>query len=155
MTIPDFVRDLRARAGDVPLWLPGVTAVIRRDEEILLVRRADNGRWAPVTGIVDPGEEPAACAVREAHEETGVVIRVDRLASVSAVPEVTYPNGDRAAYLDCTFACTWVEGEAHVADDESTDVRWWPVDGLPAFGATMASRIEAALSGESTARFTA
>ena len=153
MAIPAFVTSLRAKVGADPLWLPGVTAVVRRGDEVLLVRRADNGRWAPVTGILDPGEEPAACAVREAREETGVEIRVDRLAAVGAVPEVTYPNGDRAAYLDVAFACTWLSGEAHVADDESTDVAWVHRTELPAMSRTMTARIEAALSTDEAARF--
>ncbi len=80
MPTPDYVLQLRAGIGHELLWLPGVTAVIRRGEEILLVQRSDNHRWTPVTGIIDPGEEPAVCAVREALEETGVEIRVDRLA---------------------------------------------------------------------------
>ena len=80
----------------------------------LLVQRSDNHTWTPVTGIVDPGEDPAVCAVREALEETGVEIRVDRLAMTSVGDEIVYPNGDRARYLDLTFACTWVSGEAHV-----------------------------------------
>jgi ADP-ribose pyrophosphatase YjhB (NUDIX family) len=154
MPIPDFVAELRALVGPHPLWLPGVTAVIRRDDELLLVERADNGRWAPVTGIVDPNEAPGVCAVREAREETGVEIRVDRLAGVFVVPDVTYANGDRASYVDLTFACTWLDGEAHVADDESTDVRWWPLDGLPDLSPGLVERIEAALSGEVAARFT-
>lgn len=153
MPIPDFVVALRERVGTLPLWLPGVTAVIRRDDEVLLVRRADNDQWAPVTGIVDPEEEPAVCARREALEETGVEITVDRLASTSVLPGVVHANGDRASYLDLTFACTWVAGEAHVADDESTDVRWWPSDALPAMTASMLTRIEGALADEERARF--
>ena len=113
--VPDFILELRQLVGDLPLWLPGITAVIRRGDEVLLVRRADNGRWTPVTGISDPGEEPAVTAAREAMEETGVRIRVDRLAMTSVHPEVTYDNGDRAAYLDLTFACTWLDGEAHAS----------------------------------------
>ncbi len=80
MPVPPYVLELRRHIGTTELWLPGVTAVIRRDAEILLVRRADNGEWAPVTGIVDPGEDPGVTARREALEETGVEIRVDRLA---------------------------------------------------------------------------
>lgn len=152
---PDFVVAIRDKIGHDPLWLPGVTAVIRRADEILLVKRSDNGEWAPVTGIVDPEEEPADAAAREALEETGVRISVDRLASTSAHGQIVHANGDRAAYLDLTFACTWLEGEAHVADDESTDVRWWPVDDLPPMGEVMLRRIEAALSGEREARFVA
>ena len=153
--VPEFIVELRRMVGDHPLWMPGVTAVIRRGDEVLLVRRADNGRWTPVTGISDPGEEPAVTAAREALEETGVRIRVDRLASTSVHPEVTYDNGDRAAYLDLTFACTWLEGEAHVADDESSDVRWWPLASLPEMSDLMLDRIAAATSDEREARFVA
>jgi ADP-ribose pyrophosphatase YjhB (NUDIX family) len=151
--IPDFVLALREKIGHEQLWLPGVTAVICRGEELLLVRRADNGRWTPVTGIVDPGEEPAVAAAREAMEETGVEIRVDRLAATGVAGEVTYPNGDRAVYLDLTFACTWLAGDAHVADDESVDVRWWPLDALPELQPVVLERIRAALSDEVAARF--
>lgn len=152
--VPEFILEIREMIGTHPLWLPGVTAVIRRQDEVLMVRRSDNGAWTPVTGIVDPGEEPAVAAAREALEETGVVIRVDRLASTSVMREVVYDNGDRASYLDLTFACTWVSGEAHVADDESTDVRWWPVDALPPMSDSMSRRIADALADEREARFT-
>ncbi|WP_165354463.1 DUF429 domain-containing protein [Nocardioides glacieisoli] len=151
--VPDFILELRRLVGDLPLWLPGVTAVIRRGDEVLLVRRADNGAWTPVTGITDPGEEPAVTAAREAMEETGTRVRVDRLAATSVHPEVVYDNGDRAAYLDLTFACTWLEGEAHVADDESSDVRWWPLSSLPEMSELMLWRIDAATSDEREARF--
>ena len=43
MATPDFVLDLRQAIGTAPLWLTGVTAVVLRDDEVLLVRRADNG----------------------------------------------------------------------------------------------------------------
>ncbi len=153
MPIPDFVVELRRHVGDAVLWLPAVTAVIRRDDQLLLVRRSDNGTWTPVTGIMDPGEEPATSAVREAREETGVEIRVDRLSAVTSGIEVTHVNGDRAVYLDLAFACSWVSGEPYVADDESIDVRWWPIDGLPEMKPMLLERIDAALSDEAAARF--
>ena len=151
--VPDFVLALRDKIGHDPLWLPGVTAVVRRGDQVLLVRRADNGHWTPITGIPDPGEEPAVAAAREALEETGVRIRVDRLAATGVHGEIVHANGDRATYLDLTFACTWLEGEAHVADDESSDVRWWPLSALPPMSDIMTARIEAATSGETAARF--
>ena len=58
-----------------------------------------------------------------------MVVTVDRLASVGASPQVVHGNGDLGVYLDLTFACTWVSGEARVADDENVDVpvvRPWP-----------------------------
>jgi 8-oxo-dGTP pyrophosphatase MutT (NUDIX family) len=155
MPIPDFVLELRAMVGHHPLWLPGVTAVVRRDNEILLVQRADNHAWTPVTGIPEPGEEPAVAAAREVMEETGVTARVDRLASTAVSGPVTHPNGDLATYLDLTFACTWLAGEGHVADDESRDVAWVRRDHLAArgVGEVYLARIEAALSEETQARF--
>jgi predicted RNase H-like nuclease/ADP-ribose pyrophosphatase YjhB (NUDIX family) len=153
--VPDFVLALRDKIGHDPLWLPGVTAVVRRGDQVLLVKRADNGHWTPVTGIPDPGEEPAVAAAREALEETGVRIRVERLASTAVHGEIVHANGDRATYLDLTFACTWIDGEAHVADDESSDVRWWPLSALPPMSDIMTARIEAATSGEAGARFVA
>ena len=153
MPIPEFVVELRRMIGTHPLWLPGVTAVVRREGRVLLVRRSDNGAWTPVTGIADPGEEPAACAAREVLEETGVTARVDRLASTGVMRDVVHANGDRASYLDLTFACTWLGGEAHVADDESSEVGWFSPEDLPPMAPVMLERIEAALSEESAARF--
>ena len=82
MATPDFVLRLRERIGTELLWLTGVTAVILREEpalEVLLVRRADTGAWTAVTGIIDPGETVAGTARREAQEEAGVEIEVERL----------------------------------------------------------------------------
>ena len=157
MPIPPFVAEMRALIGTREMWLPGITAVVLRESpegrEVLLTLRADNGEWAPITGILDPGEEPAVGAAREALEEAGVVIGVDRIASVSVSPHITHGNGDLAVYLDVTFVCSWVSGEAHAADDENVDVRWWPVAALPPMADWLLERVEAALVGEPEARF--
>jgi ADP-ribose pyrophosphatase YjhB (NUDIX family) len=151
--IPDFVRELRRHIGTADLWLPGVTAVVLRGDEILLVRRSDNGEWSPVTGIVDPGEDPGVAARREVLEETGVEVHVERLAWVKALPPTTHVNGDRATYLDHTFACRYLRGEARVGDDESTDVRWFPVGDLPTMRQTFQDRIACVLEGDPVTRF--
>jgi 8-oxo-dGTP pyrophosphatase MutT (NUDIX family) len=155
--IPQFVVEMRRLIGQREMWLPAVTAVVRRgapgSEEILLVRRADNGAWTPVTGILDPREEPAVGAAREVLEETGVTVRVDRLAATSVHGPVTHVNGDLATYLDLTFSCTWLAGDAHVADDESSDVAWVGRDDLPEMGESLRARVDAALSDELAARF--
>jgi 8-oxo-dGTP pyrophosphatase MutT (NUDIX family) len=141
MAIPDYVQRLRQRIGHDLLWLPGATAVVLRGEEVLLVRRSDNGQWSPVTGIVDPGEHPARTAVREVMEETGVTCRVEALVWVNVTEARAHANGDVAQYLDHTFRCRYVEGVAHVADDESTDVGWFAIDGLPDMPADLLERI--------------
>ena len=133
MPIPEFVSRLRAQVGTDLLWLPGVSAVVVDDDgRVLLGRRSDNGRWAVISGILEPGEQPAVAAAREVLEETGVTVEVEGLAAVDTDADtVVYPNGDRAQYLDLTFACRALHGEAHVADDESTAVGWFHPDALP------------------------
>ncbi|MFD2338972.1 NUDIX domain-containing protein [Clavibacter tessellarius] len=153
MGIPDFIVSLRERIGTEPLWLSGVTAVILDGPRVLLVRRGDTGGWAPVSGILEPGEEPAVGAWREAAEETGVEVEVERLVAVGTTGEITYPNGDRASYLDLTFRCRYVGGEAHVADDESLEVGWWPVDALPDMPADFRRRIRDAVDDVPETRF--
>ncbi|WP_102159607.1 NUDIX hydrolase [Zhihengliuella halotolerans] len=148
MPVPDFILRLRERIGTDPLWLSGVTAVVLRGDgrdEVLLVRRSDNGAWTPVTGIVDPGEHPARTAVREAAEETGVEIEVEALAWVSVTDPVVHVNGDRAQYLDHTFRCRYVSGEPYPADDESTAAGWFRLDELPPMREIYLERIRTAV----------
>ncbi|GAA1504317.1 8-oxo-dGTP pyrophosphatase MutT (NUDIX family) [Agromyces terreus] len=145
MATPDFVLELRRHVGTAPLSLVGVTAIIVRGDEVLLGRRSDNGALTPITGIVDPGEEPADAAVREALEEAAVRIRVDRLAWVHQMPRITYGNGDVVDYLDLVFRCTWVEGEPYPADGEMTEVGWYPLADLAGVQEQHLPRIEAAL----------
>jgi len=160
MPVPDFVLELRRYVGTAPLWLPGVTAVVLRADpvpSVLLVQRSDTGEWSPVTGIVDPGEDPGVTARREVLEEAGVEVTVDRLAWVQALPPTTHVNGDRATYLDHTFACSWVAGEGEVGDDESLAVRWCPVDeldGVTDLRPSYRERIEQVLLGDPVTRFT-
>lgn len=125
MATPEFVLSLREKIGHAPLPLVGVTAVVFKDEKILLGKRADNGSWQCVSGIVDPGEEPADAAVREVREEAGVTVRATRLALVQQQPRTIYANGDQVDYLDLVFRCDWVSGEPYPADGELTEVGWY------------------------------
>lgn len=149
MPTPDFVLDLRGAIGHAPLWLMGTTAVVVHEGRVLMGRRTDNGALTPITGIIDPREEPADAAVREALEEAGVVIRADRLAWIHVIPRITYDNGDQSDYLDLTFRCSWLSGELHPADGEMTDLHWLPLeslDDLTDLDPDMRERIRRALS---------
>lgn len=153
MATPDFVLSLRARIGHAPLPLVGVTAVVFRDDRVLLGRRADNGAWQCVSGIVDPGEEPADAAVRECGEEAGVVVRVARLALVQQLPRITYANGDQVDYLDLVFRCTWLSGDPAPVDGELTEVGWYDLDDLSHVDAFHVDKIAAAAAADGPALF--
>lgn len=153
MPIPDFVRELRRAIGTAPLWLSGVTAVVLDGDRVLLIRRSDSGEWTPITGIIDPGEEPADAAAREAAEEAGVRIAVERLASTGVTAPVVYPNGDRAQYLDLTFRCRYLGGDPRPVDGEALEVRWFHLERMPPLTAEHAERIRRALRPDGPAVF--
>jgi 8-oxo-dGTP pyrophosphatase MutT (NUDIX family) len=144
MPIPEFIAELRRHIGQVPLWLPGATAVVIRDQRVLLIKRSDNLAWTPVAGIIEPGENPADCAVREVLEETGIHVVARRLALVSVSPPIVHANGDHARYLVLVFRMDWVSGEPFPADDESVEARWVDLAELPEMSVDMRRQVDAA-----------
>ncbi|WNM25414.1 NUDIX hydrolase [Demequina capsici] len=159
MPTPDFVLALRERIGHELLWLSGVTAVVLRGtadaREVLLVRRADNGAWTPVTGIIDPGEEPGAAGARECLEEADIVAVPEAVVRVKTLPPMTYGNGDRSQYLDLTYRFRYVSGEPYPADGENSEARWFALDAMPTMSEEMLARVAAATSGSDVAAFEA
>ncbi|MFJ3031468.1 NUDIX hydrolase [Rothia terrae] len=156
MPTPEFITELRSKIGHDMLWLSGATSVIVRDEDqkILLVRRSDNGLWTPITGIVDPGENPALTVLRESEEEANVEVEVVALTQIKADPPQTFGNGDRCQFLDHTFLCKYVSGEARVNDEESSAVQWVSVDELEGLvNERMRERIDSALNYTGHTRF--
>jgi 8-oxo-dGTP pyrophosphatase MutT (NUDIX family) len=133
MATPDFIREIRRSAGHQLLYLPGVSAIVFDGEgRVLLGRRADTGRWAIIGGIPEPGEQPATAVLREVYEETAVRCVAERVVLVQALDRpVTYPNGDVCQFMDICFRCRATGGEARVNDEESLEVGWFTLDGLP------------------------
>jgi 8-oxo-dGTP diphosphatase len=134
---PEYIAAIRRVYGQGRLLLPGVSAVVIRDDlepgrvHLLLTRRSDTGRWSLPAGIVEPFEQPAASILRELEEETRITAEVERLALLRTDPDVVYPNGDRCQFVAMCFRCRYVSGEAQVGDEESTEVAWFAADELP------------------------
>ena len=136
MGIAAHIARLRSVVGHELLLLPSVS-VLPADEagRILLVREAgQDGGWGTVGGAVEPGESPAAAAVREAREEIGADIELTRLVDVVGGPdyEVTYPNGDRVAYVAAVYEARIVDGSPAPGDGEISELAWFAPDELPA-----------------------
>lgn len=81
------------------------------------------GRWLQPGGHVDPGEEPAAAALRETHEETGVAARHPAdgpaLIHVDAHPALDH------LHLDLRYLLEAGDEEPHAGRGESPQVRWF------------------------------
>lgn len=155
MATPEFVLALRERIGHDLLWMSGVTAIVldAERERMLAVRRSDDGAWTPVTGIIDPGEQPAVAAEREVAEEAGIRCRAVRLIDVRSLPPIVYGNGDHAQYLDLCFLCEHQDGEPHPADGENTEARWFPVSDPPPMNERFTEMLRIALEDRPEARF--
>jgi 8-oxo-dGTP pyrophosphatase MutT (NUDIX family) len=97
---------------------------------------------------LEPGEQPAAGAVREVQEETGVDVAVERLLSVEALDLSVAPNGDQVYWLAVGLQCRVVGGDAHVHDDESVEVGWFDPGAVPPLPPHQARCLALALSAD-------
>lgn len=144
MGIAPHIARLREFVGHELLLLPSA-AVVLSDEEgrLLLAWQADGSHgWSTVGGAVDPGESPAEAAIREAREEIGVEVRLERLLDVLGGPdyEVTYPNGDRVTYVCAVYEAVVIDGNPAPADGELSKVDWFTRDELATIPLTRFAR---------------
>jgi 8-oxo-dGTP diphosphatase len=111
-----------------------VGAVVRRGDDILLVRRARGaavGKWAIPGGRVEFGEALKAAVAREVFEETGLHVRVGRFLGWAE------RMGDDPApyhYVILDFAAELADpGAVARAGDDADDVAWVPVNALETY----------------------
>src|SRR5262245_11781808 len=60
----------------------GAATAVKHDGRLLLVKDSYRGIWSMPGGRIRRGEEPAAAAVRELAEETGIELRQEAIALV-------------------------------------------------------------------------
>jgi 8-oxo-dGTP pyrophosphatase MutT (NUDIX family) len=109
-----------------------VHTVLRRDDTVLLLRRARtgflDGWYALPGGHLEQGESVRACAIRECAEEVGVCVEPAALAPLAAF---AYRSGD-AQGVNFLFSCRRFEGEPRLAEPHLfDDMRWCRVDAFP------------------------
>jgi 8-oxo-dGTP diphosphatase len=93
--------------------------------ELVLVRRAIEpgyGLWVFPGGYVDRGEEITAAAIREAREESGLDVRIDRLVNI-------YSYGGRSPII-IVYAASILGGEL-CGDDECLEARLFTREEIP------------------------
>ena len=92
------------------------------------------GTWALPKGNLDPGEEPAATALREAFEETGIEGRlVEKLGDVKYT--YTRRGGLRVFKIVSFYLLRAGRGRIGAIDEamriEVAEARWLPLDDAP------------------------
>jgi 8-oxo-dGTP diphosphatase len=107
--------------------VPAVGVVVALEGRVVLVRRRYEPRagcWALPAGFMELGESAEDAAIRECHEETGLLVRVDHLLGV-----YSYGEGQRTGIL-IIYAATATGGEL-VAADDATEAGVFALDALP------------------------
>jgi ADP-ribose pyrophosphatase YjhB (NUDIX family) len=114
--------------------IPCAGAIVHDDAgRLLLIRRGrepGRGLWSLPGGRCEPGEDAAAAAVREAYEETGLVVTAG-----AVVGRVERPGPGGAVYVIDDVAGAVVGGELRAGDD-AADVRWVDAAALAALPVT-------------------
>jgi 8-oxo-dGTP diphosphatase len=111
-----------------------VGAVVRRGEEILLIRRgrgAAVGQWAIPGGRVEFGESLKAAVAREVREETGLDVTVGRFLGWA---ERMGDDPDPYHYVILDFAAEPLDPAAPArAGDDADDVAWVPAEAIETY----------------------
>lgn len=102
--------------------LPGCDVFVTNErDELLLVKRSDNGLWALPGGCQELGESPTECAERECLEETGYIVEVTELLGVFSSTKyeyVHYPH-KQVQFCHIFFAARLIGGEARTSEETS------------------------------------
>ena len=101
------------------------TIITDEQNRVVLVRRAIEpgyGKWVFPGGYVDRGEEVRAAAVREAREETGLEVRLDRLINI-------YSYAGRVPVI-VVYSATMMGG-CLGCDDEGLEARFFEPETIP------------------------
>jgi 8-oxo-dGTP pyrophosphatase MutT (NUDIX family) len=113
--------------------VPGAQILVTDDQgRVLLQRRADSGNWSAPGGTMDVGETLAQTAVREVREETGLDVEVTGLLGLYTDPRhvIAYSDGEVRQEFVVAFTGRVTGGELQISD-ESTELRWVPLDETP------------------------
>jgi len=117
-----------------PRWpRSAASAAIFRGCEVLLIQRGKGGplqgMWSLPGGHIEPGEPVRAAALREVHEEAGIVAQLTDLLDLHEVFRRD-PDGKLVShYLIAVFYGTWVAGEPAAGDDAAA-ARFVAIDAI-------------------------
>jgi 8-oxo-dGTP diphosphatase len=113
--------------------LIGVGSIIIEGDRVVLVKRAHppiQGQWSIPGGVLEVGEMLREAAIREAREETGLVVEPGEL--LGAFDRILRDPDHRVQYhyVLIDFLCRKVGGEL-VAASDAAEVRFFTREELP------------------------
>lgn len=123
-----YIKKIRQKIGHQKFIHPAARIIIENEkEEILFIKRKDNGNLGIPAGGFEENETIEECIIREVKEETGLEILKMNLIGLSSNPKketVKYPNGDVIQYFVCEFYSNNFKGKMKVDDIEVSNVEF-------------------------------
>src|ERR1700732_5628765 len=105
----------------------------RYENRVLLIRRGQSplvGEWSLPGGALECGETLREAVIREAREETGLVVETGEMLGMYECVIRGDEGRARYTYMLFNFLCRPVGGDLKAGSD-AADVRWFTRDELP------------------------
>jgi ADP-ribose pyrophosphatase YjhB (NUDIX family) len=114
--------------------LSAVCLIVRRNDQMLLLRRANtgyqDGNYGLIAGHLDGNELATQAVAREAREEAGIIVRVSDLRLVHTVHRLD--TGISPERIELYFETTVWQGEpANTEPEKCSEVSWHSITALP------------------------
>ena len=122
--------------ADRALLVAAAYVVLQRGDEVLLQLRRGTGyrdeHWAVLAGHLERGETITAAAVREAAEESGVLVAEEDLEPLTTLHRFVPGGPPIEQRCDMFFrARRWTGEPSRLETDKSAVMRWFRLDALP------------------------
>ncbi|MCC7356780.1 MAG: NUDIX hydrolase [Candidatus Doudnabacteria bacterium] len=108
---------------------PTASTLIIDDDRILLGKRRnepEKGKWDVIGGFLEYGEHPEDGAKREAKEETGLNVKIEKFLGIF----MDEYGPDKISILNVGYIVTIADGEP-VAGDDIEELQWFNYNELP------------------------
>lgn len=115
--------------------IPAVYLLLRRNNNVLLLRRANtgyqDGKYSIIAGHLDGDELATAGIVREAKEEAGITVNPKDVRLIHTCHRLTR-NQVGQERVDLFFeADTWQGEVTNTEPEKCDDLSWFPANELP------------------------
>jgi 8-oxo-dGTP pyrophosphatase MutT (NUDIX family) len=115
--------------------IPAVYLILRRDNEVLLLRRANtgyqDGKYGTIAGHLEGDELATVAVAREAKEEAGITIDPTKLTFVHLLHGLSR-NDPGQERMSLFFETREWQGQIKIMEPEKCDdLSWYSIDNLP------------------------